>query len=76
MGDGMDGWMGRTFIFWFFFSFENYFIYHKMTFYYRPTRPIRPTRPTRHNKSGQKAWEPGGFGEKATYRHTSKHIFL
>ena len=34
-------------------------------------QPVNPS-----NESGQKAWEPGGFGEKATYRHTPKLIFL
>ena len=38
--------------------------------------PSHPIRPIRQYESGQKAWEPGGFSEKATYRHTSKHIFL
>ena len=33
-------------------------------------------RPTRHNESGQQAWEPGGVGEKATYRHTSNPLIL
>ena len=28
----------------------------------------------RQYESGQKAWEPGGVGEKATYRHTSRTL--
>ena len=43
----------------------------KDTFGDRPS-----TRPTRHNESGQQAWEPGGVGEKATYRHTSNPLIL
>ena len=42
----------------------------------RPTCPTRPTQPTRHNESGQQALEPGGVGEKATYRHTSNPLIL
>ena len=30
----------------------------------------------RRNESGQQAWEPGGVGEKATYRHTSNPLIL
>jgi len=28
----------------------------------------------RQNESGQQAWEPGGVGEKATYRHTGNPL--
>ena len=36
-----------------------------------------PTIPSiRQYESGQKAWEPGGVGEKATYRHSSNPLIL
>ena len=39
-----------------------------------PSHPIHPI--IRQYESGQKAWEPGGVGEKATYRHSSNPLIL
>ena len=38
--------------------------------------PSHPSHPIRQYESGQKAWEPGGVGEKATYRHSSNPLIL
>ena len=41
-----------------------------------PSHPSHPIHPFRQYESGEKAWEPGGVGEKATYRHSSNPLIL